>query len=1185
MKNTARPFQLLILLLTISCTVSAQRNFWTDESEAAIAIKRNPQLSLPKQYRTLRLDTASLISALRITPIEFTETAKAAPFVMLFPMPDGTSKRFTIVETSIMEQRLATKFSNIKTYGGQGIDDPYAIIKIDWTDLGFHAMILSQINGAVFIDPYANGSVVDYVSYYKKDLPAKVSLIEDGSGLNAVGLHNSSTAQRTNAATCIGGTLRKYRLAVACTWQYAVAVGGRQVTPSQALSAIVTTVNRVDAVYENEVGIRMVLVGNNNKILFTDSASQFFVGNNNAATLINESQKVIDSLIGAANYDVGHTFSTGAGGSAGVGVVCNNGVKARGVTGSPQPTGDAYNIDYVAHEIGHQFGAQHTFNAATGNCGGNNGSATTNAEPGSGSTIMAYAGICNAINNLQPHTLPYFHAISFDQITAYINSASGSGCAVQIATGNRPPTVSAGIDYIIPKSTPFALTGTASDADGDPLTYSWEQVNVGAAFGDWNKPTGNAPIFRSFTPVTLPKRYFPQLSDIVNNTTTMGEVMPSYARAMNFRLTARDNRAGGGGVCSDEANITVDGNAGPFVVTAPNTATTWDVGSFSTITWDVSKTNLAPVNCSHVNIELSIDGGLTFPITLLSNTPNDGLEEIVVPNNITSNARVRVTSVGNIFFDISNVNFTIKATTEPGFTFSNPLTVAACSNTTVATVINTSSLNKFATPITLSASGNPAGSTVSFGTNPLTPGSNDSITIKGNIPAGIYNITITGTAGSVVKSRVIQFVIGTPTKVAVNTTPANSAIGTAVLASFSWQPTSDAQYYTLHISTSSNFATNIQTIDSITTSNYTLTTPLMANSQYYWKVVPHNLCGAGPASTSTLFKTSAIVCSDIVYSKNLPITIDVVANTITSTLHIPAGGIIQDINVVGLKGTHSYVGDLTINLISPSNTKVELFRRVCDSDLNFDLSFDDQASDALSCPIIGGKTSKPSLSLSAFNNENSTGTWKLEVIDSYDADGGTLNGWGLKICTYEVSALPVNWLSFTATKSSGNTVLLKWFVSNEINNKYYEVEKSIDGILFSYTGRIEARNASGLQQYLLNDLKPYPGGNYYRLKQVDKDGKYSYSKIVKIDFQVPGSDFIIYPNPAISKSTVRVSNEAKQLIIALSDASGKLIYKRNAGFVNAGEEFEIPVKGLGKGLYILTLTTEKGASNEKIIIE
>ena len=1186
MKIVVTRIKLIILLCACSYSVSAQNNIWTNVSESAMAIKHNPALALPKLYRTLRLDTATLKTALRTAPKEFSIEAKINPSIVTLPMPGGNFKSFKIVESPIMEPELATKFPDIKTYSGQGIEDPYTTVKIDWTGQGFHAMIFSQITGSVFIDPYANGSLADYISYNKKDLPSKTVIFDEGLLLNKSLLQKSANAQRTSSAPCIGGTLRQYRLAVACTSEYADSAAGthQQATTAQALSAMVTTVNRVNGVYESELDIRLILVGNNDKIIFTNPLTQPFKGNKNANILINESQQVIDSLIGSDNYDIGHTFSTGAGGYATIGVVCDNTSKARGVTGLLHPVGDAFNIDFVAHEMGHQFGANHTFNAATGNCNGQ-GSSTTNAEPGSGSTIMAYAGICQAVNNLQPNSIPYFHAMSFDEITGYINTGNGSSCATPAATGNHAPSVNAGNSYVIPKSTPFALTGSASDVDGDALTYSWEEINAGGPFTDWNNPLGDAPIFRSFAPVTSPVRNFPRLTDVLNNKTTIGELLPSYARTLKFRLTARDNRSGGGGVCSAETNVTVDGNSGPFIVTAPNTATIWTVGSFNIVRWDVAKTNLAPVNCKNVNIELSIDGGLTFPITLASNTPNDGAEEISVPNNITTAARVRVVSVNNIFFDISNENFTIKSTPDLTFAFNNPLPVAACSNAIATTVINTNSINKFLTPITLSATGNPAGSTVVFSANPINPGSSVSVTLNGNIPVGIYNITITGTAGSVVASRVIQCVIGVPTKAPVNNTPVNAQIGSSLLPSFSWKPTPDARYYTLDISTSSTFASTVQRIDSIADSSYTLITPLAANTEYYWRIVPNNECGAGPVSAGFLFKTVAIVCADIIYSQNVPIIIETIKNTITSTLTIPAGGVIQDVNIVGLKGTHTYIGDLTFNLISPAGTRVELFRRICGDKKDFDLSLDDQATKDLTCPINDGQVSKPSQPLAAFNNENSTGTWKLEVADGFDVDGGSLTGWGLKICTYQPSALPVNWLTFTATKNQDKTVMLQWSTTNEINNNYYEIEKSIDGSNFNYIGKIDAGNTTAVQQYLFKDVKPYAADNFYRLKQVDKDGHFSYSKIVKVNINEADGHFIVYPNPAINKSTVRVLHETKQLTIQLADASGKLVYKSFAWSVKSGEEFEIPVKGLSKGLYILMLSTEKGTTNEKVIVQ
>lgn len=654
--------------------------FWSNQSEASIVVSGKRQI-VPKNYFTFLLKDSLLLKTLFHAPGEReTKLSKSACIIEL-PNPEGINQRFKVVESPVMAEELAAGYPEIKTFSLKGIDDPFASGKADWNAFGFHASIFSPL-GDYFIDPYCLENLIDYQSYYTADFEkeeqnkipetAEIEIKEHETEIKSQ--QKSGAKRATSTPVCIGDQLRSYRIAIACTGEYAIAATGSTTpTMAQTLSKIVTSLNRVDGVYEKEVAVRMVLVPTETNVIFLNPSTDPFTGNNNANTLINESQTIITNTIGSANFDIGHTFSTGGGGLAFLGVVCTNASKARGITGSGNPVGDPYDIDYVAHEIGHQFNANHTFNAITGSCNGNRTQATA-MEPGSGVTIMGYAGICSS-NDLASNSIPYFHAISYDEIILFSQSGSGNVCPVTTTSGNQPPLVSGAGSYVIPFSTPFILTGSGIDPDGDAITFSWEETDAGDAAGNnWN--SGTKPFFRSYNPVASSTRYFPKYSAVINNNYTgvKGEYLPDSPQTLNFRLTARDNLMGGGGVCYD-ADIVSIVNSGPFSVSYPSaTGIIWGNTQSKTITWDVNGTNLNPINCASVNILISYDSGNNFSL-LVSNTPNDGNEIIPVPTvtTVISTCRIKVEAKGNIFYDISNNDFTISTDIKAGITQQNKI--------------------------------------------------------------------------------------------------------------------------------------------------------------------------------------------------------------------------------------------------------------------------------------------------------------------------------------------------------------------------------------------------------------------------------------------------------------------------------------------------------------------------------
>ncbi len=645
-----------LFLANLACAqTSPDTELWRDNAQAQQSRSQIDTWVQPKAFRTANLQHARLHSLLGKAPRESAQALLSTGALISLPMPDGTQAQFRFVESPVMDPALAARFPEIKTYRGRGVDDPSATIRFDLTPSGFHAQMLSP-RGAVYIEPYLRGNTNLHAVYARRDYRASAPDFQCLASGSMTALAVSSAAA-TPAATSSGG-LRTYRLACAATAEYVKYFGG---TVPAGLAAIVTAINRVSGVYETEVGIRLVLVAGNDLIIYTNPATEPY-SNGNPAALLSQNQATLDAVIGATNYDVGHVLSTAGGGLAGVGVVCMAGLKAQGETGTYPPVGDAFYIDYVAHELGHQFGAAHSFNSSVNACGYGNRCAETAYEPGSGSTIMSYAGICSA-DNLQSHSGAYFHSASLEQIQSYTTAVSGSAPASLLSTGNGLPTVSAGPNFTIPMGTPFTLAATGGDTDGETVTYCWEERDLGPSITLQAPDNGSSPLFRSFNPTTSPARTFPQLSDILNRTMTPGEKLPTTSRTMNFRVTARDNSTNGGATASADMQVTVTTNAGPFVVTGPAAGVKWS--GAQTITWNVAGTTQAPINAAGVDILLSTNGGLSFPIVLASNAPNSGACSVLLPTVASSVARIKVQAADNIFFAVSPGNFSLVAVVPP----------------------------------------------------------------------------------------------------------------------------------------------------------------------------------------------------------------------------------------------------------------------------------------------------------------------------------------------------------------------------------------------------------------------------------------------------------------------------------------------------------------------------------------
>ena len=854
-------FPLLFIVTIILLNVDAlySQKVWTKVQKSAYLVQKKEiyqKKNFPSNYEIVSLNLNAFSSNLKSSTFNLKE-------IITLPNSDGTFSTYSVKETSNFEAALQAKFSNIKSYSAQGIDDPTAVAKISIGTDGFHAVIFSGKQETIYIDPYSKDNK-DYIIYKRSSL----SKIDEDFKCQVEESAKQELFMQDFARNANDGKLRSFRLALACSAEYAQFHLGAtqqnisdtatdQVKKAAVLSAMNTSITRINGIFEKDLSVKLILVANNDKLIFLD-ANTDGITDGSPSTMINEVQTICDNVVGNANYDVGHVFSIGGDGLAGLGVVCITGQKARGVTGRSQPVGDPYDIDFVVHELGHQFGATHTFNNS---CSGNRTNSTA-IEPGSGSTIMSYAGICSP--NVQAgeangNSDDYFHAVSIAQMWNLIQSSAA--CGVVTNTNNKAPVANAGLDYSIPKSTPFKLKGTATDEDGLPsLTYNWEQLDKEIATMPPVSSNAVGPMFRSISSKTTSERYMPALATVVaGNTSSTWEVVPSVARELNFSFFVRDNNAGGGGSARDDLKVTVT-DAAAFTVTSQNTTENLNSGQTITVNWNKGTTDIAPIECKNVNIKLSIDGGITFPIIVKTNTPNDGTENIIVPDNATTNARIMVEAADNIFYNVNASKFTIVSTT-PTFLISDKTGEQAVCNIagqSISYTLDFDFINGFTETAALSATGHPTGSSITFSSETINADGTVTFTISNleGKEAKNYDINIFGTSATVTQSITLVLKLrGSVFNILALTSPTNGATATSINETLTWVQDTNASFYDVEIASDSNFSNSVSS--STVAENSFKATNLIGETQYFWRVKPKNDCGEGSFSTVFSFTTES----------------------------------------------------------------------------------------------------------------------------------------------------------------------------------------------------------------------------------------------------------------------------------------------------------------------------------------
>lgn len=1211
-----------IISLMLLSGVSAQSNYWAETSEQRMVLPAESEVAInASSYRTLSLDLAALRASLAAAPMEFTPAAQDRPAQVSLPLPDGRMEVFELVESPVMAPGLAVKYPNIRAYAARSTERPMCSARIEVSPQGLTAAVVAP-EGKIFIEPYATQQNRYHISYYKRDLqfdelPLASCGYDDAISEELALEEQLAISERGELSFRSSTTvpLRTYRLALVCTGEFGQNNGG---TVEGVLAAFNTAVSRLNQTFQPEVAVRMEMIERTEELIFLNAAGDPFQNANMGRELLGQNQNFLNGAIGAGSYDIGHIFTGGCSDVGGVvsGTVCTSG-KGRGVT-----CHSSSNINFIVdrimtHEIAHQFAVGHSWN----NCPGDALEQLSSAnayEPGSGSTIMSYAGSCGN-QNIAFNSDTYYNIGSLIRFTSHAREGNGSTCGTETSTDNHFPVIEWPYEdgFWIPISTPFELSASATDEDGDELTYVWEQFDLGPV-ADINNPIGNAPTFRSIRPATNgSKRVFPSLNKVISNNYDNTEVLPTYERDLTFQFVVRDNHPEHGSAVWEKVAFKATANAGPFVVLQPNTSDEeWQGGEYREVSWDVANTDNNRVNCQYVDILLSVNGGQTYPYTLLERTPNDGSAFVDVPDVSVNNARIRVQASDNIFFDISDANFRIAPATEPGYSVNvSPATIAlvCLPSEPLAITISTAAILDFDSTLQLSLVGElPAGAVATFENTELLPG--EQTTLLLDIPPQEGRDTINlqvqtlvpGVDTSLRELRIIHL-SSDYTDLALSM-PVDGESEVLFSTDFSWVDVPSAEAYDIEIATNASFSeTSIfERASGLTENEYTPETFFEEDRLYFWRVRPENDCGPGEYLDPFAFRTATVDCNSYLPS-DLPINLSNNPGERTSTIFVTESGTISDLRINDLEISYTPISVLQVSITSPAGTEVLLFDRSCLNTSLLRATYDDSAPSEINCPPITTLPIKPEEPLSAFIGENTFGEWTLKVkIVSSGFGGGTLRKWGLRFCAAVTPAVPtlITNEPFSVPPGAGNTITTDFLAVEDAmaeadQIKYILLREPANGQLFRAGQLLRAGDHFTQQTINVFNLTYVHDGSDTQADDFtfvveNAEGGWiptqTFQIVIDEDAAVGTADeglgrsLKIFPNPAQSQLNVVLGQAIDGPVsLQLATLHGQLVEQRQ--FTTVDGALQMDVSRLPAGIYLLSVRTASAIVSRKVVVQ